>query len=107
MDLVLSMFSGRPDPSVRLTAATTEEILQAASLLPITNDEPLPDGLGYRGFVLRPAGQVGARERLHVFRDLVWDGDVTRRDSSRSLERHLYDLIAPTLEPGVRAAIDR
>src|SRR6185503_3298804 len=83
MDLVLSMFSGRPDPSVRLSAAKADEILQAAGLLPITSDEPLPDGLGYRGFVLRPAGQSGARERLRVFRDLVWDGQVTRRDSSR------------------------
>lgn len=106
MEIVLQIFSGRENPSVVVSPEQARDIAEVVRQLPPTGPVPVPDGLGYRGFVIQPSVAADSTARVHVYGGTVWDGATVRRDSGRALEKRLFALIAPALEPSVRSVVE-
>ncbi|GAA0433052.1 hypothetical protein [Streptomyces luteireticuli] len=90
----LDLFSGRPNPRWRLAPGAAEEFRALTAGLPPAGPAartPSP-GLGYRGFTVRDADRV-----VHVFAGRVTEGDASRTDPGRSLERWLLAQLPSSL----------
>lgn len=67
MRVEVALFSGRPNPSWELAAHEVAELAtRLAQLTPQAPGHPLPDGLGFRGFML-----TAGHGELEPWRDLV------------------------------------
>ena len=98
LDVELDAFSGRPNPRWELTTAQAAEFWDRIRRLrpTIQDGQVRGEGLGYRGFVVRPTGEpVGGFDHVTLYRGtvLVQVRDRTERfsDPNRGLERWLLD----------------
>ncbi|MEW6352164.1 MAG: hypothetical protein AB1646_24185 [Thermodesulfobacteriota bacterium] len=103
MQVELDIFSGRRNPSWDLHPGQADEFLRLLRQLPATETvEPIPDGLGYRGMIVRPSRD----EKRDLDEIVVCRGRVTIRrgdeihqliDEDDSLERWLIGTGRETL----------
>lgn len=77
MEVELDAFSGRSNPTWTLPADKAARVRDALARLPATDAAPRPEGLGYRGFVIRHAGT-----EARVYRGMI---DVTEEGANRTL----------------------
>lgn len=103
--VVIDLYSGRENPVVRLDADTAEQLTlrvadhEAAG--EFTSGGELPSGLGFRGFVIYPAG--GADPWLRITPDAVYieDSGAWVADPSGSFYALVWDALRPSLAPEV------
>jgi hypothetical protein len=97
MQIELDAFSGRPNPRWELTRAQETEFQKRLHALKKSRASAVVgDGLGYRGFVVRPNGQpVNGYDQVRLYRGTVvvrrGDHSETYSDPERGLERWLLD----------------
>lgn len=100
--VVLSVFSGRPDPSWPLDEHHVAELRRRLKALAAAHDRTLPPepGLGYRG--LHVTLDDGAHGEVVTVRHgrVAFERRILE-DRGRALERWLLDTAPPTLEPEV------
>ena len=72
MEVTLDVFSGRPNPSWRLSPEEAEELVRKLEGLPASDRSPAADDLGYRGFVVTGLqGPTGSPSQVHVLGGIV------------------------------------
>ena len=72
MRVEVDLFSGRPNPSWRLTAEESAEFLNRFSALPQTDAGKTHENLGYRGLIVsRPGGTILGFDRVEISSGLV------------------------------------
>jgi hypothetical protein len=88
--VVLDVFSGRPNPTWRLSdQQETEFARRVASAPPATASSGVPgEPLGYHGFRVRVDGPAKQSLEFRIFRGWILDAQ-TRADPGRALERWL------------------
>jgi len=80
----VAIFSGRPDPSWRLSKALLEQLENIwKKLRPSAETPPVAPGLGYRGCSV----DCGPRGVWHAFGGVVAHGEEHRADPGRQFER--------------------
>ena len=87
MHVELDIFSGRRNPCWDLHAAQADEFLKLLRQLRAAETvEPVPDGLGYRGIIVRPS-----RDEFPDLEEIVVcprrDNPARRRDPPNDLRR--------------------
>lgn len=97
MQIELDVFSGRPNPRWEMSGTQAEFLRRLRSLKVSPAGASTGDGLGYRGFVVRPnGGPVDGFDEVRLYKGsaVVRQGDrsETFSDPERSLERWLLDL---------------
>lgn len=107
----LDIYSGRPNPSWPLSQADLRALAAILQGLEPTRDQAPPDGLGYRGFVIRGDGAaLAGHDRLVVYHDLIFAGQgraaVVLSDPGRSVERWLAAWLGANLDPDLRQMIE-
>jgi hypothetical protein len=111
-EVVLDVFSGRPNPAWNLEGQLAEELVRRLrGLHRVERQRPsTPPALGYRGLRLtqRAAGQKEAWQAPYeVYGGFVKHGDSVYLDESRSLERWVLNSGGAGVEPGLRKEILR
>lgn len=97
MQIELDAFSGRPNPRWELTETQEAEFLTSLrALRPAQGSHSTADGLGYRGFIVRPNGaSVDGYDDIRLYRGIVLarrgGHTETFSDPERVLERWLLD----------------
>jgi hypothetical protein len=93
MEVTLDVFSGRPNPSWRLSAEEERELAELLSDLPPTEERVVGSRLGYRGFYItnleeRPGlpHEIFAANRVVVIRD---EGGTNYSSDSAGIEQWL------------------
>lgn len=105
VEVVLDVFSGRPNPRWLLTEDQARELSGlVASLEEAGTDDGPPQGLGYRGFTVHGL-EAPESEPLRVFHGRAVRPGLVRRDRGRTLERWLLasgkNAVAPALRDHV------
>jgi hypothetical protein len=107
MRVELDMFSGRPNPEWTLTAAEATALKTMTAALQVAAAPPPPDGLGYRGIVVRDPVDPGWS--LVAFRDTVWiqtpEGSEVRSDPDARIERWLLGAAGNAVDPALLARL--
>jgi hypothetical protein len=109
-DVVLDVYSGRPNPTWRLAPAGTQALAAQVAALPATEPVSLPEPLGYRGFGVWWI-ELESESTVHVdaFRGVVveYAGDavIYRADPQRQVERWLLERGRPYLQAPVYQAV--
>jgi len=89
VQIELDAFSGRPNPRWTLPEPQGSAFMARLHALPPVPGAAAPDGLGYRGFIVRPEPNVEVR----VYRGMVivrrGDSSETFGDQDHALERLL------------------
>jgi|HubBroStandDraft_4_1064222.scaffolds.fasta_scaffold44553_3 hypothetical protein len=111
-EVVMDVFSGRPNPTWNLEGQLDEELVRRLrSLHPAGRQKALtPPDLGYRGLRLtqRAAGQKEPWQAPYeIYGGFVKHGDSIYLDESRSLERWVLAAGGPGVEPELRKQILR
>jgi hypothetical protein len=111
-EVMLDVFSGRPNPTWNLTGRFGEELAKRLRHLPSAGKQkaPSPPDLGYRGLRVTQKGQ--SREDIwqgpyEVYGGFVRHGDLIFVDEGRSLERWLLTEGGPNVERELRNEILR
>jgi hypothetical protein len=109
VEVVLNVFSGRPNPRWRLDEEQARELDQLLGSL-----ETLPEGkaerkLGYRGFLIlnEPKPENGPVEKARIFHGVVERPEGALLDRDRSLERWLLESAGPALPPELHNLVQR
>lgn len=107
----LDIFSGRPNPTWDLDPDDTQKILEILSTLAPSQFPPAKnDGLGYRGFVLRPDTVIDF-DYTTVFRSTVTlqagDRQKVLYDQGQTIERQLLLSGRAKLTAALYQAIER
>jgi len=95
LQVELDIFSGRPNPVWELTAPQATEFMARFQMLQSIEKPPSgANGLGYRGFVVRPAaGVLNGFDEVRVYRGVAVAREGNRAkaftDPERVLERQL------------------
>jgi hypothetical protein len=102
-DVVLDIFSGRPNPKWQMPPADTEALVEMIAGLPAIEPVSVPEPLGYRGLsVWWTSAEGDGRVHLKAFQGVVieYSGDETRyySDPARRVEHWLLDRGRPHLE---------
>lgn len=115
--VTVEAFSGRPNPEWILSPVQAEELSQRMGFLSVTAAGPPPQGLGYRGLVVRvdATNSVGAAS-LRVYGDTIYytiddleSGVPTTtalHDASAGFESWLLSTGQPHMDPETFAAIE-
>jgi hypothetical protein len=112
----LDVFSGQPNPRWELTDDQASEFVTILRRLPTTQasqaSQASPEGLGYRGFVLRPGNKSGESfDEIRVYRGLAVTRHVGRADvfsdRERLLERWLAGSARGHVSDSVLSLIER
>jgi hypothetical protein len=111
MDVEIDLFSGRPNPRVRLDPQAAEELMRRlAALRPSTGQARPRDKLGYRGLRIQtepsgsPVAEVVVSGGVVVVRDV--DGrESWRDDPGRRLERWLVESLASEMNSDLVALL--
>lgn len=92
----LDVFSGQPNPRWELTDDQASEFVTILGRLPTTQaSQASPEGLGYRGFVLRPRNKSGESfDEIRVYRGFAVTRHVGRADVFSDRERLLERWLA-------------
>jgi hypothetical protein len=101
-EVILNIFSERPNPRWVLDDAQTCEL---SRLLASLEELPPPKAQlksGYRGLLIRGEADSSIAGLTQVFRGVVKSPQGTFRDGNRSLERWLLDTAGAALTPDVR-----
>ncbi len=107
LEVELDVFSGRPNPGWRLSAAESAELMALLDALP-GGPERMPPALGYRGFVVHDrSGSAGAQASpLRVFDGTVKLGDRHLADArgaeawlQRSARAHGHGAVINSVTP--------
>ena len=106
IEVVLDIFSGRPNPSWALDSAREAEFLsrlkQLQPALEVTSAPPI---LGYRGFIVHPSTGSNLARVVKVYGGIVQHEGGTYQDSNRKLERWLLDTAGSNLERNLVATL--
>jgi hypothetical protein len=111
LEVEVDLYSGRPNPRLRLAPAAAAELMRrVAALSPLSGPARISEGLGYRGFRIEPDNDDPS-----VAESVISNGVVVVRDRSgaerfladpeRALERWLAETVRPTLDPQVAAVL--
>jgi hypothetical protein len=104
MQVVIDMFSGRPNPTWELEPTEADHLRSAIGRLRPCPEAQPPEALGYRGFVLLDESPP---QRTIVYRGTVWSysekGLTCLQDEGHAVERILLSgaqtRLAPELYP--------
>jgi hypothetical protein len=113
LQVVVDLFSGRPNPSWELSERQEQELLRHLAELEQQAPAQLVEspGLGYRGLLVSPPRERGLTPRWRLFRGTAQRGTVAWPDPQRRLERWLLatagDQLDPTIRDLVRADLER
>jgi hypothetical protein len=108
IEVVLDVFSGRPNPTWTLDSEEVAEFLQRLNGLQfgLPSEAVKPPALGYRGFLAQAAnGQTELSEPIRVYGGTVWQGEKILKDSDRALEKWLLQTGASSIERKVLGKI--
>ena len=100
--LTLDLFSGRPNPQLRLSKALHKELLvRLDKLAPLPNKfiSTKATTLGYRGCILQFEDNLDC---LTIYDGLSRHGKTEKVDQDRLLERWLVSLIQHQLDPSAQ-----
>jgi len=104
----LLIFSGRPDPEWGLDSELTEQL--AARVREVLGKEqgnpPPPAGLGYRGFLVRPARSGSSLPEFTTFRGVLTVGAGPRATYWRDIAGVEQLLLTQARERGFGEALD-
>ncbi|HEX8903369.1 MAG TPA: hypothetical protein VF771_00860 [Longimicrobiaceae bacterium] len=106
MRVEADLFSGRPNPTFTLDAEQAATLATLLRGLPAGGQRREPPGLGYRGFVIRDAGDaLPGCTTLRAFHGIVTAecGAESRdlADPAQTVERWLLDVARPKLSAEV------
>lgn len=109
IEVMLDIFSGLPNPVWELSSAEETELLARLETLPPRYEEVLPEppGLGYRGFVIRPAGCPKLQGPVTVYKGAVRYADEGYKDVQRELEKWLLNKAGSTLPNHLKEVVKR
>ena len=98
----VDVFSGRPNPIWQPTEAQVAELLKRVRSLPEAEATPLPDALGYRGFIASiPDLTTNTQTTVRVYHTNIQLKDASAttyyRDDNRDIETWLFSLAKPNL----------
>lgn len=108
IEVVLDIFSGRPNPIWVLSGDQGKqwlsymEALQPAS----EGDGPEPAGLGYRGILVKGFKHTKCGESVRVFGGVVQCADRKYLDDGRQLEKWLLATAGPSLDDSLREIVE-
>lgn len=109
-DVELDIYSGRANPTWRLTNAEAESLLKRLTTLPRTGPKELRGHLGYRGFVVRLAHE-STDQLIRVQSGTVHitqgESNFHAGDEQRELERWLFHTGRPHLSNDVIQLVER
>ncbi len=109
LEVVLDIFSGRPNPSWVLPHPLEAELvarLEALRPAP-AEDVPEPPGLGYRGFIVQAPLDSKFLAPVRVYRGMVQRASEKYVDPERQLERWLLDTAGLSLEGNLEGMVRR
>jgi len=108
IEVVLDVFSGRPNPSWALDSARESEFLSRLKRLQPADEKP-PERpiLGYRGFVVQSSAGSGLAGIVRVYGGMVQRDGSAYQDPDRSLERWLLDTAGANLEGSLVAMLSK
>jgi hypothetical protein len=101
VEIVLDMFSGRPNPTWVLDSKQESELIQRLSALPSAGsfETVEPPALGYRGLLLQIThGQQKHSEPIRVYGGTVRQVGKILEDDARALEKWLLQTGASTIQ---------
>jgi len=99
IEVVLDIFSGRPNPRQILDSGQEAEFLSRLKELQFAPEAavPKPPILGYRGFIVQPSTNSNLDGTVKVYAGIVERTGETYQDRDRSLEGWLLDAIGSNL----------
>lgn len=94
----LDIFSGRPNPTWRMSRADTQTLARMVETLSRSEPKTLFDGLGYRGFIVTSPTPIAGATTITVQNEIVkLSADNFRLDPKRTIERWLLTKAEPEL----------
>ncbi len=100
--VMLSIFSGRPNPTWTLSAKNAEQLVTKINKLPKSDSASSPDGLGYTGFQVELTDSESRKSKITAYKGLVVynvnDTSYYFSDSGRSIEKLLIESGKSTLD---------
>ena len=100
--VMLSIFSGRPNPTWTLSAKNAEQLVTKINKLPKSDAAFSPDGLGYTGFQIELTDSESRKSKITAYKGLVVynvnDTSYYFSDSRRSIEKLLIESGKLTLD---------
>lgn len=100
--VVLSIFSGRRNPTWALSAKNAEQLVAEINNLTESDAASSPDGLGYTGFQVELTDSESRKSKITAYKGLVvYNVNDTSRyfsDSQRSIEKLLLESGKSTLD---------
>lgn len=104
----VDLFSGMPNPEWTLSAASATMLLARLCDMPPTTGAPRSSTLGYRGLIVRIAGQDERTLFLHqgLMESRQGDSSIFLLDKDRALEAWLIQSGRPFLSEEVRRVLD-
>jgi len=107
IEVVLDIFSGRPNPTWPLAGNRAAEWLSRLEALPPATeaDAAEPPGLGYRGFVVSWFSHPKCGGPARVFGGVVQCAGGAYRDEGRRLERWLLATAGTALDDALRDVV--
>jgi len=107
VEVILDVFSGRPNPRWVLSDAQTLELVRRIASLSRAQGarEPTPPDLGYRGFQLEAHDVPELPGPVHVYGGFVRLPSEVRLDPQRRTERWLLESNSKALEPPIHELV--
>ena len=100
-EIVLDIFSGRPNPRWILDPGQEADLsMRLSKLSPGQGLAASLPGLGYRGFIINPSQSDGGGH-LRVFNRIIQGPVGIFEDSNRNLERWLLQTAHPFIEQSI------
>jgi hypothetical protein len=101
VEIVLDMFSGRPNPTWVLDSKQEAELIQRLNALPPDGSVETvePPALGYRGLQMQITdGPLNDSEPIRVYAGTIRQGGKILRDDGRAFEKWLLQTGASTIQ---------
>lgn len=107
VEVILDVFSGRPNPRWTLTEAEAGELAALLSALPAAGAAagPRPPDLGYRGFRIEGLAVPGLAGPHTVYGGAVAHPGGWLLDPGRTVERRLLESAAQAAGPGLLSSL--
>ena len=105
-EVTLDILSGLPNPSWSLDSdqeAALSPLLEASLAQPETGQTSEPQGLGYRGFIVREENSP----EMRVYEGIVWVAGRTYPDPERELEKNLLRTAGANLDEDLMAFVTK
>jgi hypothetical protein len=101
VEVTLGIYSGRPDPSWKLTKDEADKLAALVAALPVVQGGPQQGGLGYHGFLIAMTTPDGSITAVTAYAKAVFPADrggASRwQDDAGLVERFLLETGKPSL----------